>query len=75
MDLGIALDSVGDVRGASHAFRESARLRPNNKTVVYNLAVFAATHGDLETARTQQARLRELSPELARDLERRMGGL
>jgi hypothetical protein len=75
MDLGIALDSVGDVRGASHAFRESARLRPNNKTVVYNLAVFAATHGDLATARTQQARLRELSPELARDLERRMGGL
>ena len=74
MDLGVALDAVGDVRGAASAFRESARLWPDDETVVYNLAVFSATHGNLETARTLQARLREQSPELTSELERHMGG-
>ena len=71
MDLGVALTSSGDDAGAEDAFREAFRLRPDDETVLYNVGMFAATHGRADVLRTVLTRLQEVSPPLARELASR----
>ncbi|HET9553374.1 MAG TPA: tetratricopeptide repeat protein, partial [Anaeromyxobacteraceae bacterium] len=66
VNLGIALQGLGDRAGARRAYREAMRLAPDALDPPFWLARLCAEEGDLEQAASLAARARALAPEQAR---------
>lgn len=72
MNLAIAQAAVGQFAEADDAFARALRMNPNDPFVWFNLGIAEAMQGRWDRVAEVQLRLRELNPELADDLERRL---
>jgi tetratricopeptide (TPR) repeat protein len=63
--VGDTYREVGDLRSAADAYREAARLKPDDARAQYSLAVVSFAEGRPEEALTHARRATELAPEYA----------
>lgn len=74
MDLGISYASARRYREAGECFQRAVAMRPGDDYAWFNLGIFYALSGQWERLPEVERRLRELSPEMAERLSRRLAG-
>ncbi|HET6923659.1 MAG TPA: tetratricopeptide repeat protein [Anaeromyxobacteraceae bacterium] len=72
MNLGISYASVGRHHEAARCLQRAAEMRPDDDHVWFNLGIFYALTGQWDRLPEVERRLRELSPEMAERLSRRL---
>ncbi len=72
MDLGIAYASAHRYQDAGVCFQRAVAMRPDDDHVWFNLGIFYALTGQWDRLPEVEARLGELSPEMAERLSRRL---
>jgi Flp pilus assembly protein TadD len=72
MNLGISYASARRYHDAARCLQRAAEMRPDDDHVWFNLGIFYALTGQWDRVPEAERRLRELSPEMAERLSRRL---
>jgi tetratricopeptide (TPR) repeat protein len=72
MNLGISYASARRYHDAAQCFQRAAEMRPDDDHVWFNLGIFYALTGQWDRVPEVERRLRDLSPEMAERLSRRL---